>query len=113
MPNTREKLIELLKEVVAIQECGFGDPRPTYETVARYLIAHGVTLQDGEDNNVPTKWISVKDRLPDRDGWYLAMIKWADEATTLYFSDDYWRDIEDDICFVSHWMPMPMPPKEE
>ena len=41
------------------------------------------------------------------------MIKWADEATTLYFSDDYWRDIEDDICFVSHWMPLPMPPKEE
>ena len=44
--DVREKLVELLKEVVAIQQCGFGDPRPTYETVARYLIAHGVTVQE-------------------------------------------------------------------
>lgn len=44
--NVREKLVELLKEIVAIQECGFGDPRPTYETVARYLMSHGVTVQE-------------------------------------------------------------------
>ena len=43
--DVREKLVELLKEVVAIQQCGFGDPRPTYETAARYLISHGVTMQ--------------------------------------------------------------------
>ena len=42
--DVREKLVELLKEVVLIQECSFGDPRPTYETVARYLIAHGVMV---------------------------------------------------------------------
>ena len=44
--DVREKLIELLKEVVAIQQCGFGDPRPTYETAARYLIANGVTVRE-------------------------------------------------------------------
>lgn len=44
--DVREKLVELLKEVVAIQQCGFGDPRPTYETAARYLISHGVTVQE-------------------------------------------------------------------
>ena len=44
--DVREKLVELLKEIVAIQECGFGDPRPTYETVASYLISHGVTVQE-------------------------------------------------------------------
>ena len=44
--DVKEKLVELLKEIVAIQECGFGDPRPTYETVARYLISHGVTVQE-------------------------------------------------------------------
>ena len=44
--DVREKLVELLKEVVAIQQCGFVDPRPTYETVARYLISHGVTVQE-------------------------------------------------------------------
>ena len=44
--DVREKLVELLKEVVAIQQCGFGDPRPTYETAARYLISQGVTVQE-------------------------------------------------------------------
>ena len=44
--DVREKLVELLKEIVAIQECGFGDPRPTYETVARYLMSHGVTVRE-------------------------------------------------------------------
>ena len=53
--DVREKLVELLKEIVAIQECGFGDPRPTYETVASYLMSHGVTVQE---------CVSVKDRLP-------------------------------------------------
>lgn len=46
--DVREKLVELLKEIVAIQECGFGDPRPTYETVASYLMSRGVTVQDGK-----------------------------------------------------------------
>ena len=44
--DVRKKLVELLKEIVAIQECGFGDPRPTYETVASYLMSHGVTVQE-------------------------------------------------------------------
>ena len=44
--DVREKLVELLKEIVTIQECGFGDPRPTYETVASYLMSHGVTVQE-------------------------------------------------------------------
>ena len=44
--DVREKLVELLKEIVAIQECGFGDPRPTYETVASYLMSNGVTVQE-------------------------------------------------------------------
>ena len=44
--DVKEKLVELLKEIVAIQECGFGDPRPTYETVASYLMSNGVTVQD-------------------------------------------------------------------
>ena len=44
--DVKEKLVELLKEIVAIQECGFGDPRPTYETVASDLMSNGVTVQD-------------------------------------------------------------------
>ena len=54
--DVREKLVELLKEIVAIQECGFGDPRPTYETVASYLMSHGVTVQE---------WINSEEMLPE------------------------------------------------
>ena len=83
--DVREKLVELLKEIVAIQECGFGDPRPTYETVASYLMSHGVTVQeDCKDCAEATQncivklqeqiselrsaheWISVDDRLPEQ-----------------------------------------------
>ena len=119
MPNTREKLIELLKAVVVIQECGFGDPRPTYETVARYLIAHGVTLQDGEDNNVPTKWISVKDMLPEPFVSVLVQMPGEQPFPTVregFISNDgSWQS----AMFrrapgeVTHWQPMPQPPKED
>ena len=48
MPNTREKLIEVLRDV---QYLGGLE-----EKIADHLIANGVTVQE---------WISVKDRLPE------------------------------------------------
>ena len=107
MMDVREKLVELLKEIVAIQECGFGDPRPTYETVASYLMSHGVTVQE---------WISVDERLPEEKVNCIVHYKHA-----YCDNDDYW---EIGICFydgekfqmdlsykVTHWMPLPKPPK--
>ena len=124
--DVREKLVELLKEVVAIQQCGFEDPLPTYETAARYLIANGVTVQE---------WISVKDRLPEKDGAYLVTtnsfgdrqsvkLRWFAkdgenvDAYDLAGQKDVWYlyDIECgyvSIKTVTHWMPLPQPPKGE
>ena len=108
--DVREKLVELLKEVVAIQQCGFGDPRPTYETAARYLISHGVTVQE---------WISVDDRLPENNQWALCFMKDKSFGTFRVFQWNYidwqWNDgnerwKEKD---VTHWMPLPQPPKGE
>ena len=113
--DVREKLVELLKEIVAIQECGFGDPRPTYETVASYLMSHGVTVQE---------WVSVKDKLPEKDGQYLIF-------TTQYFTPDHIDEIDhkDGIeisgyskrfgflskngLYAKYWCEMPQPPKGE
>ena len=107
--DVREKLVELLKEIVAIQECGFGDPRPTYETVASYLMSHGVTVQE---------WISVDDRLPEEKVNCIVHYKHA-----YCDNDGYWAI---GFCFydgekfqfdpaykVTHWMPLPTPPKGE
>ena len=124
--DVREKLVELLKEVVAIQQCGFGDPRPTYETAARYLISHGVTVQE---------WISVDDRLPEEDGSYLVTtnsfgnrqsvkFRWFAkdgenvDAYDLAGQKDVWYLYDSECGYVSinsvtHWMPLPEPPKGE
>ena len=110
------KLVELLKEVVAIQECSFGDPRPTYETVASYLIAHGVTVQE---------WISVDDRLPDLIS-YSAGIAYSETVIVLTSGRNetiaVWDGItwlaQFDFCElwgekITHWMPIPHPPEGE
>lgn len=63
------------------------------------------------------KWISVKDRLPERAGRYLC-VKRIGKSGMVYVQlmngDSYGFSMEhiytDD---VTHWMPLPEPPKEE
>lgn len=71
-------------------------------------------------------WIPVTERLPDKELWeyqkkydqdnmeVLVMIKGAKEATTLYYdSDGDFNDENGESWLVTHWQPMPKPPKEE
>lgn len=62
------------------------------------------------------KWISVKDRLPEDDADYLVWV--ADTCTVeraMYYGDGEWltEDLDDLTRLVTHWMPLPEPPKEE
>ena len=81
------------------------------------------------------KWISVKDRLPDKDGKYLVFEKgsYANQIRTLQFAKDGrkvdkydfhrgWKNVwyrydsewgHITIDSVTHWMPLPQPPKGE
>ena len=114
--DVREKLVELLKEVVASQECSFGDPRPTYETVASCLIAHGVTVQE---------WISVEDRLPENDVMVIGFTPCDGFMFVGYYHEETkydwkaWMIITAMRCTkvmkkkVTHWLPLPQPPKGE
>ena len=100
----RHKLIELLKN-------GGVRDFPFNAVLADHLIAHGVTVQE---------WISVKDRLPEyADGHVLvtdgmrvkiscrnACYKTASGETRC--AQDYGAG----MC-VTHWMPLPQPPKGE
>ena len=75
-----------------------------------------------------SEWISVEDRLPLLTeeqismGHYFGetfvpefnvMILGATRATTLYFDGEKWYDEELIPYTVTHWMPLPEPPKGE
>ena len=75
--------------------------------IADHLISNGVTVQE---------WISVKDRLPEsgKEG-VLIGLRWG-EVDIGWCEDDRWRsefvnEYEDGE--VTHWMPLPNPPKGE
>ena len=62
-----------------------------------------------------TTWISVKDRLPEM---YVNVLVYTECKNTFIVSMDYTEKWEDDYGYyleenVTHWMPLPKPPKEE
>ena len=102
--NVREKLIDLIIDAKRT------DPETGSftEHLAEHLIAHGVTVQE---------WVDVKDRLPEESGMYIvtandghaqrvSFVQWQkkNRMWNLTGARSYWR--------VTHWMPLPEPPKE-
>jgi hypothetical protein len=64
-------------------------------------------------------WISVKDRLPTQSRDVLIVARWRcsgpevcvayfDTKHELFLQDGFWMEGDDD---VTHWMPLPEPPK--
>jgi hypothetical protein len=124
----REKLIELIRsgrqraenicnENDDCQSCIITDPNGNckYGCIADKLIANGVTF--AKDNNVPSKWISVKDRLPEKCEPVLVCFDFmggkAVKASDRYGKNGLlWSGIP---CGgkVTHWMELPEPPKGE
>ena len=112
MPNTREKLIELLEdrrleasEVCGSMNKGFG------AWYADHLIANGVTVNE---------WISVKDRLPEEGETVLVFGYWHEKFQPLmcYLSPhrkgEWFTTVAGQHVYtVTHWMPLPQPPKGE
>ena len=109
----RENLIELLETVVSPKEllCD-GEVRVSTARVADHLIAHGVTF--ATDNNVGSKWIPVTERLPEDEKKVLCILEDGFFCILEWLSWEWlWNDghnvyAEKD---VTHWMPLPEPPK--
>lgn len=132
MMDIREKLIEILRKPIFPHESV--DP---IEALADYLLDSGVTVQeDCKDCAEATQncivklqeqiaelrsaheWISVLDRLPEESGMYIvtandghaqrvSFVQWQkkNRMWNLTGARSYWR--------VTHWQPMPQPPKGE
>ena len=103
--DVREKLLELIESARYLGS-------NTSEEIADHLIKNGVTVQE---------WISVDDRLPEDMGDVLVTAFWHETwgAQVGWYSqiNKIWHIItpQGDVGWVkvSHWMPLPQPPKGE
>lgn len=110
--DVREKLIDLLTGHSI-------DTQQDVEYVADYLISNGVTIQE---------WISVKDRLPNNkehdwvltqvveDNGYMHIPRVMEyrQLRNDWFEETYgWLSEHNGLFSVTHWMPLPNPPKGE
>ena len=108
--DVREKLVELLTEFYGCD--------PMYYNVdalaiAEHLVSNGVTVQE---------WIPVDDRLPeDSNGGFADAVLVTDGFVQhmAYFVGGEWRfaesgEIKEPMWYrITHWMPLPQPPKGE
>lgn len=106
----REKLIELQKE--SVKNCVPGETCVNCRYIAQtdcmerltadYMVANGVTVQ---------KWIPVSERLPEEN---TAVLTYRESGINVEFRwHRGWDNDEFTPCPVTHWMPLPTPPKEE
>ena len=108
--DVREKIVEILKQAPfegkVLDEWWWEEK---IKRIADHLLSNGVTVQE---------WISVKDGLPEEKVNCIVHYKHA-----YCDNDDYWAI---GTCFydgekfqiglaykVTHWMPLPQPPKGE
>ena len=109
--DVREKLIEILKTKYDhfCDQCGINKDSRYIENLASYLIANGVTVQE---------WISVDERLPEEKANCIVYYKHAfcDDENHVGICVCFYDCNEFDMDFahkVTHWMPLPEPPKGE
>ena len=102
--DVKEKLVEFLTEFYGCDPMYYGVDALA---IAQHLIAHGVTVQE---------WISATERLPESGKESVLIdLRWG-EVDIGWCEDGRWRsefvnEYEDGE--VTHWMPLPNPPKGE
>ena len=99
--DARGKLVELLQ----VDLSGSDGYEP--ELIADYLIANGVTVQE---------WIPVTDRLPKESGDYIVYYSITASNKPLISIRHFYGESPEAFLHnkaMTHWMPLPEPPKEE
>lgn len=110
----REKLYDLIvdAENEFHKKQHYAEDSKRIECVVEYLIANGVTVQE---------WVSVSES-PKENGIYCVMVenhknRKVKMRAYARYRNGRWLDLYDNWenrCWhVTHWMPLPKPPKEE
>lgn len=109
----REKLVELISDFVV--HVPHEEGQTWEEACADHLISNGVTFE--KDTDVHGKWISVSERLPENRDYVLVCTKnkfyGTRNISKAYFGDGKWYGQGGRWTNVTHWMPLPEPPKED
>ena len=121
MADMKEKLVELIRNAKSamfaeILNC---DIAKNY-FIAEFLIENGVTVQDclkekQATSDKTSEWISVKDRLPEDWCPVLVMVRETEMPLLGSYRENVWFHEMWNTTFingaVTHWMPLPQPPK--
>ena len=92
------------------------------DSIARNEMAIKALEQEPSSSENPNRWIPVSERLPEKNGKYLAYIINKKDTnlqyimTCEYYEGDLWNWFPDDDCAsdnVVAWMPLPEPYKTE
>ena len=106
--DVREKLVELLRNSPHLDTIkGYKGNDCTFEQGADWLIAHGVTVQE---------WISVDERLPDDNDRIIAFRPNEPETSAYKYCVMWGWSVKVSLKQhrgITHWMPLPQPPKGE
>ena len=114
--DVREKLVELIDDFVYNVDLNYWYPEEQDEKLADDLIAHGVTVQE---------WIPVTERLPENDVVVIGYTPCDGFMFVGYYHEEpkydrkQWKIVTAMRSTkvmkkkVTHWMPLPQPPKGE
>jgi len=110
-----ETKIETLVEIGYYN--GFNSDKAQSDAVNEACRIAAEVLRTATDTNVSEKWISVKDRLPKEQGYYLVCCLWGEGTLyekqgvdLIYFrGKQHWAKHEE--C-ITHWTYLPKPPEK-
>ena len=120
-----DELVKVLRRCVLSEPCEccpYYDPHGPTEKCATLNIAAADAIEElicevADEHNARLDaeerqhWIPVTERLPEKSGSYLVFV--YGEVTEMNFWYGKWHRLRDDYTkAVTHWMPLPQPPKE-
>ncbi|HBY1087070.1 TPA: DUF551 domain-containing protein [Klebsiella pneumoniae] len=112
---------EMMRSVQLNSELGAyaaSNPSGAYDLFAEFwkeacraaMLAAATQSPGSDPATVPGKWIPVSEQMPENDGAYLC---WDNRYVTTYaFIFGAWQANQFVAKNITHWMPLPNPPKE-